>query len=105
MILAQNQKPFVSIYLSKEQLSDRNSTALYAAKELRYYLDRITCASFKIEEAQSHASGIYIGEAANICTDDLGEDGFHIVTEEDRLCIVGGTRGVIYGVYEFLESL
>ena len=105
MILAQNQKPFVSIYLSKEQLSDRNSTALYAAKELRYYLDRMTCASFKIEEKESSASGIYIGDAAGISTDDLGEDGFRVVTDGDRLCIVGGNRGVIYGVYEFLESL
>ena len=105
MILAQNQKPVVSIYLSKEQLSDRNSTALYAAKELRYYLDRMTCASFKIEENESPASGIYIGSIAGIPTDDLGEDGFRIVTEGNRLCIVGGNRGVIYGVYEFLESL
>lgn len=105
MILAQNQKSFVSIYLSKEQLSDRNSTALYAAKELRYYLDRMTCASFKIEEKQSSLSGIYIGDAAGVCTDDLGEDGFRIISEGDRLYIVGGNRGVIYGVYEFLESL
>ena len=105
MILAQNQKPFVSIYLSKEQLSDRNSTVLYAAKELRYYLDRMTCASFKIEEKESPVSGIYIGDAAGISTNDLGEDGFRIATDGDRLCIVGGNRGVIYGVYEFLESL
>ena len=66
MILAQNRTALVSIYLSPEQLSDRNSTALYAAKELRYYLDRMTCASFQIEEAKAHTAGIYIGDISGI---------------------------------------
>lgn len=105
MILARNRIPFVSIFLSSEQLSDKNSTALYAAKELRYYLDRMTSASFRIEEGKDRTPGIYIGDIADIDTADLGEDGFRIVTSRERLCIVGGNRGVIYGVYEFLESL
>lgn len=105
MILAQNRVPLISIYLAEKDLSNRNSTALYAAKELRYYLDRMTCASFKIEENRSPAPGIYIGNIDDSDTADLGEDGFRIVTKGDRLCIVGGNRGVIYGVYEFLESL
>ena len=105
MLLAQNRNPLASIYLSEKQLSDGNSTALYAAKELRYYLDRMTSASFKIEAAAEDAPGIYLGYIAGIDVSDLGEDGFRILTDGERLCIAGGNRGVIYGVYEFLESL
>jgi hypothetical protein len=36
---------------------------------------------------------------------ELREDGFRIVTEGNCICIIGGKRGAIYGVYEFLESL
>ena len=105
MLLAQNRNPLISIYLSEKQISDGNCTALYAAKELRYYLDRMTSASFLIEAAGESKPGIYLGDIAGIDTADLGEDGFRIVSDGDRLCIAGGNRGVIYGVYEFLESL
>ena len=66
MILAQNRNPLVPIYLSAKQLKNSESTALYAAKELRYYLDRITCASFQIEENKADVPGIYIGDIAGI---------------------------------------
>lgn len=105
MILAQNRNALVSIYLSTEHLSDKDSTALYAAKELRYYLDRMTCASFQIEECKRDLPGIYIGCGTDIDISDLGEEGFRVVTNGDRLYIIGGNRGIIYGVYEFLESL
>lgn len=41
-----------------------------------------------------------------INTDDkYGKDGFRIYTDSDKLYIIGGRpRGVLYGVYEFLES-
>ena len=105
MLLVENRSPKVAIYLSAGQLADKESTALYAAKEMRYYLDRITAASFQIEEAKEPVAGIYIGEASGVDVSDLGEDGFRVVSDGDRLCIAGGNRGVIYGVYEFLESL
>ena len=105
MILSKNREALVSIYLSNAQLSDKNSTALYAAKELRYYLDRMTSASFQIKENTAPVQGIYLGNITGIDTSDLGEDGFRIVSDGERLCIAGGNRGVIYGVYEFLESL
>ena len=105
MKLAENRIALVPIILSAKQLSDNNSTALYAAKELRYYLDRMTSASFQFEEGAEPKAGIYLGEITGIDTTDLGEDGFRIFTDGDRLCIAGGNRGVIYGVYEFLESL
>ena len=105
MYLAKNRTPLASIYLSAEQIADRESTALYAAKELRYYLDRMTSASFQIEEAGASKPGIYLGDATGIDVSDLGEDGFRIVSDGERICIAGGNRGVIYGMYEFLESL
>ena len=105
MKVAENRIALVPIILSAKQLSDNNSTALYAAKELRYYLDRMTSASFQFEEAAEPKAGIYLGDITGIDTTDLGEDGFRIITDGDRLCIAGGNRGVIYGVYEFLESL
>lgn len=105
MILAQNRIPRVAIYLTKSQLSDKSSTVLYAAKELRYYLGRMTSAPFALEEATENKPGIYLGDAAGLEVDDLGTDGFRILTQGNRLCISGGSRGVIYGVYEFLESL
>ncbi|MBR5221346.1 MAG: DUF4838 domain-containing protein, partial [Clostridia bacterium] len=105
MKLAENRIALVPIILSAKQLSDNNSTALYAAKELRYYLDRMTSASFQFEEGAEPKAGIYLGDITGIDTTDLGEDGFRIITDGDRLCIAGGNRGVIYGVYEFLESL
>ena len=105
MKLAENRIALVPIILSAKQLSDNNSTALYAAKELRYYLDRMTSASFQFEEGAEPKAGIYLGDITGIDTTDIGEDGFRIFTDGDRLCIAGGNRGVIYGVYEFLESL
>ena len=105
MYLAKNRTPLASIYLSAEQIADRESTALYAAKELRYYLDRMTSASFQIEDAGASKSGIYLGDVTGIDVSDLGEDGFRIVSDGERICIAGGNRGVIYGMYEFLESL
>ena len=105
MLLSENRTPCVSIHLSSKQFSDKNATALFAAKELRYYLGRITAASFQITEAGSEEPGIYIGEICGIDTSDLGEDGFRIFSNGERLCITGGNRGVIYGAYEFLESL
>lgn len=105
MLLAENRIPKCAIYLNQKQFNDPNSTALFAAKEMRYYLGRMTMASFQIEENTQDASGIYIGDIAGIDVSDLGEDGFRVVFAGDRLCIAGGNRGVIYGVYEFLETL
>lgn len=105
MLLAENRVALVPIYLSKEDLEIKDSTALFAAKELCHYLNAISCAVFSICEYEERGEGICIGACANVSTDGLGEDGFCIISRENKLCIVGGSRGVIYGVYEFLESL
>ncbi|MBP3918822.1 MAG: DUF4838 domain-containing protein [Clostridia bacterium] len=105
MLLANERIPNVPIYLSDSQFDDRESPALYAAKEMRYYLDRMTSASFRIAKKEGEAAGIYIGDAANLDVAALGDDGFRIVASDNCLRIAGGVRGVIYGVYEFLETL
>ena len=105
MLLAKNREAKAAIYLAKAEMNDlENSTALYAAKELRYYLNRMTSASFQIEEAGEN-DGIYIGYSSEEEERVLGIDGFQIEAAGNRLSIIGGRRGVIYGVYEFLESL
>ena len=105
MVLADGRKPLISIFLAPDVVEDKSSTALFAARELRYYLGRITAVSFPIEAYREGANGICVGACANIPCDDLGEDGFTIQSRDGNLCIAGGNRGVIYGVYEFLESL
>ena len=105
MLLANERIPNVPIFLSGAQTADPQSPALYAAKELRYYLDRMTSASFVIEENKADVPGIYVGDIAGIDVSALGDDGFRIVSTGERLYIAGGVRGVIYGVYEFLETL
>ena len=75
----------------------------YAAKEMRYYLDLITSAVFDIVRSSTCDQGILIrhaGDEAKLC-----EDGFQVTTREHSLLIEGGKRGVIYGVYEYLEQL
>jgi len=100
MLLTQNRKSLVSIYLNDAHLSDQSSPCLYAAKELQYYLGRITAAPFRIAPLTDGITGIRIDLETS-----LGEDGFRIVSDGGDLRITGGSRGVIYGVYEFLEEL
>ncbi|MBR5520027.1 MAG: DUF4838 domain-containing protein [Clostridia bacterium] len=79
----------------------------YAASELRYYLERITAAPFTISEDSADVM-LAIGSAAaglGVSTEGLGSDGFAVKTVGESIAIVGGKRGVIYGVYELLEQL
>lgn len=103
MILAENRTPIASILVPPALLDDRSSPALYAAKELRYYLGRMTAASFKIEADDGSETGISLNFADK--TDELGDDGFTIDSEGERVVIRGGVRGIIYGAYELLEIL
>ena len=81
----------------------------YAASELKNYLDYITSSSILIGDQNTSGPVITIGSAAArlgvIAGKELGDDGFTIRTVGDSLAIVGGKRGIIYGVYEFLEKL
>jgi len=91
---------------------------VYASNELRHYLNMMTGASFEfgfeIINQQNKKNGpvIAIGETAAIFgvthpkTSRLtNEDAFTIKKVGENIAIVGGCRGIIYGVYEFLEYL
>ncbi|MCL1787948.1 MAG: hypothetical protein FWG38_08155, partial [Defluviitaleaceae bacterium] len=90
---------------------DPTPQELYAATELRHYLGLMTGALFTIAaETPDATSVIAIGEAAKpygLAYDKAthGPDGFTVRTIGHDIAIVGGVRGVIYGVYELLEHL
>ena len=73
--------------------------ANFAASELRYYLSLMTGKAFQIYETIRECSVIIEQN------EQYGIDGFALIPEEDSLRICGGQRGILYGVYEFLEML
>ena len=82
-----------------------------AAAELSCYLERITGIKLPtVADSESEAEHeICIGYTNRSCkdmfnTDALGLEGFVIEAFGEKLFIAGGKRGVIYGVYTFLES-
>lgn len=102
MILAENRVPFGSIYVPKEDFENKDSQIWFAATQLRYYLSRVTIAPFKVEaQTDDSKDGLYLS-----VTDKYGDDGFKITTTDDnRILISGGKRGVLYGSYELLEII
>lgn len=86
-----------------------SETDLYAAKKLKYYLDKITGGDISvIEESEAKADyEIFVG-ATNQSEFDLSgkPNGSYILSsDESSLAIFGsGSRGTIYGVYGFLEK-
>ncbi len=102
--LAENRKALLKIVLPASPTEQEK----YAATELRDYLDLITSAVFEIVNEPCEQQGIFLGRAAGrfLQADPaLGEDGFVIKALPEGLCVDGGKRGVIYGVYELLERL
>ena len=75
--------------------------SVYAAGELRFYLGMITGVPFEIADA-AEGNRIRLDQRE---LPELGHDGFRLETAETELTITGGVRGIIYGVYEFLEQL
>ena len=85
-----------------------------AAAELQKYLEESGGVRMPISEAPFLPEDrvIFIGSAGHVSRQweaidwkRLGEDGFTIRTEGNRLLIAGGTnRGSLFGVYTFLES-
>ena len=105
MILAQSRRAEVPVFLSQEELEDKESPARYAAKELCHYLGAMSGAVFSLLPYDPTLAGICVGCCAGVYDGSEGDDAFRIVTRGSRLCIDGGCRGVIYGVYELLERL
>lgn len=78
----------------------------YAASELANYLEMMTSSVFDVG-TDIQAPVIAIGK---VCCEfgvdfSCADDEFIIKTVGENICIAGGKRGVIYGVYEFLEKL
>ena len=106
-MLAKNQKAQITILTTQDPTPQEE----YAAKELRHYLHMITGALFTIatEPNPEVPNVIAIGSAAKYLglqhDKVLGPDGFTVRTIGGSIAIVGGVRGVIYGVYELLEHM
>ena len=83
----------------------KGMSPLYAARELRDYIFKIT--GHELGVTNSKGSGIVTKTIRISIVDDpaLGDDGFRIKAEKDgNVVIAGGKRGVIYAVYELLET-
>ncbi|MBR4897069.1 MAG: hypothetical protein IKZ41_11600, partial [Clostridia bacterium] len=93
------------IVVSPETLCDPDSSALYAAKELRYYLDRITAVSLPLSSDSGEENAILVGSASGLDVSGCTDDGFLIESSGNTVKIAGGCRGVLYGAYELLERL
>ncbi|MBR1968652.1 MAG: hypothetical protein IKA11_04590 [Clostridia bacterium] len=86
-----------------------NKASVYAAKEFNKYLER--CCGFKLENYKDNKHFISIGYNAQSATiidgadkTTLKESGLRIAFKGGNAYIYGGSdKGVIYGVYEFLE--
>ena len=73
---------------------------LFAATELRDYVERMTGVRLEIERGTTPPKGIFLDEPDD---PSLGTDGFRLVVQGSSLRVKGGCRGVLYGVYELLE--
>lgn len=91
---------------------DATSGEREAAAVLQDYLKRITGKQlllFSVGQISGKENIVICSENRGGFTGnkifDLGDDGFHIYTENDNIYIVGGTgKGAVYGVYSFLEQ-
>ena len=88
--------------------ADASASERYAAEELRDYTERLVGVRPEILSAPQPIPprAILLGFAGRPSgdADDLGDDGFRLVSTAARLHVAGsGVRGVLYGVYEVLE--
>lgn len=86
------------------------SNEILAAKVLQDYLERISGAQLEIkfDNYEKQTGEILVGDVNRITSKplkELGKDGFYIISDGESLIINGGPRkGVLYGVYTFLEQ-
>lgn len=71
----------------------------YAADELREYVRRITGVVLPVATNETPSHAVYLDRAG----EDFGDDAFRISAKNGCLHIAGGSRGILYGVYETLE--
>lgn len=79
-------------------LSPEEPSAVYAAEELRDYVEKLTGVRMEISRGSS-------SDAVAVLRCDVKDgDCFHLKAEEGKLLVTGGRTGVLYGVYEILET-
>lgn len=83
-------------------LLNKQPSAVYASKELKKYLNKIFGSKIKIVKEKKDNSKVF-----EVCCDlSLGLEEYIIDKRENGdIAITGGRRGVLYGVYSFLEEL
>ena len=75
----------------------------YAATELHDWTERLTGVKLPVlREPKEGMHSIFLDLPS--ADDDLGEEGFKLKAAANDLHIVGGKRGILYGVYELLET-
>lgn len=106
--IASNGKTRFSIVKS----ATASEAETFAATELQDYLQRITGADFRLCDDSTILSGpaIHVGNTLYACRNginqqQLSQEEWVVFCKEGHLILGGGApRGVLYGVYEFLES-
>jgi len=74
----------------------------YAAAELQDWTERLTGVRLPIVTNAVPERAVYVG---GVDEADLGEDGFRLKSEGESVQVIGSSaRGVLYGVYELLET-
>lgn len=101
MLLTKDRTAFFNIFVNESDFENSDSPVWFAAVQLRYYISRVTVAPFEIcVSDKNKTEGIYIEFDKT-----LDDDEFSVTAENNKLCIKGGKRGVIYGVFDFFESI
>ena len=90
--------------------ADAPKNEAYAAAELRYYFNRMTSYPARIQPADEprEEAVIVIGGALPLYGEALesyADDELHWYVKDGRIFFDGGCRGLLYGVYDFLETM
>ena len=97
LVLAERGRPpAVSVVVP----DDCGPTTRYAAEELSGHVQKMTGVRMPIVQACPGAK-VSILEVSD---KSLGTDGFRLRAQGGDLVVEGGRRGVLYGVYELLET-
>ena len=90
---------------------DPTPTTKYAAKELKKYIAKVSGAYIAefVDTRKEKPEEIVLGYTSRGGyteeeREELGDEGFIIRTVGEKIFIIGARRGVLYGVYEFLEK-
>lgn len=95
-IAERNREPTVEIGVP----AGSSPSVRYAAEELRDHVREMTGVELPIVDADG-TTEVTISEIAD---PGLGTDGFRLRGDNGKLRVEGGRRGVLYGVYEILET-